>query len=145
VTDPTEIPAEAPANAAAQAATQAPAQRYGGARPKRRTPIVLGTLFALVLLAWAIWAGLASGNKPIDATVSSYDVVGTHEVKVKIVAHFRDDSVKGTCLVQAIAADHTEVGELNLTADQLRDARGSWISIRTERRATTAEVVRCSD
>jgi hypothetical protein len=145
VTDPTEISAPAPAGAAAPVPAAGLPQRYGGARPRSRTPIVLGTLLALALLAWAIWAGLASGNRPIDATVSSYDVVGTHEIKVKISAQFRNDSVDGTCLVRAIAADHTVVGELNLTADELRAERGSWIPIRTERRATTAEVVRCSD
>jgi hypothetical protein len=141
VTDPTEISAES-----AQAARPpGPAQRYGGARPRRRTPVVLGTLFALALLAWAIWAGASEGDKAIDATVSSYQVVSTHEIQVKVSAHYRNDDTEGTCLVRATAADHTVVGELNLTADELRAADGDWITIRTERRATTAELVRCSD
>jgi hypothetical protein len=145
VTDPTEISAQAPTPAPGQASSQGLQQRYGGARPRRRTPIVLGTMLALALLAWAIWAGTASGNRPIDASVSSYQVVDTHEIQVKIAAHFRSDDVEGSCLVRATAADHTVVGELSLTADELRAAGRSWISIRTERRATTAEVVRCSD
>jgi hypothetical protein len=106
---------------------------------------VLGTLFALVLLAWAIWAGQASDDRTIDATVTSYRVVDSHQVQVRISAHFEDASTKGTCLVRATAADHTIVGELNITADELRAARDSWIPIRTERRATTAELVRCRD
>ena len=139
MTDPTEIAAESPAPVPSLP------PRYGG-RPRRRVvPIVLGTLFALALLAWAIWAGLASGDQGIDASVTSYRVVDSHQVQVKISAHFKDADTEGTCLVRATAADHTIVGELNITADELRANRGSWIPIRTERRATTAELVRCSD
>ena len=134
MSDPTEIPAAGPALA----------QRYGGGR-RRRTPLVLGTLLALALLAWAIWAMWANGHRAIEADVTSYQVVDSHQIKVKLRTHFRDDGVDGTCLVRATAADHTIVGELNLTADQIRSASGDWIAVRTERRATTAEVVRCSE
>ena len=142
MSDPTEIAAEVPT----PGLTPGLPQRYGGARPQRRVlPIVLGTLFALVLTAWAIWAGLASDDRAIDATVASYQVVDAHEIQVRIAAHFRDDKVQGSCLLRATASDHTIVGELNVTAAQLRTAGDSWIPIRTERRATTAEVVRCTD
>jgi hypothetical protein len=118
--------------------------RYGTGRPRRRPlPIALGVLLAVVLAGWAVWAGL--GSRPaIDAQLTAYDVVGTHEVRVKISAQFRDADTDGSCLVRATAQDHTVVGELNLTADQLRAAKGRWISVRTERRATTATLVRCT-
>ena len=77
--------------------------------------------------------------------MSAYDVVSTHEVKVKLLPELRDADVKGSCLIRATARDHTIVGELNVTAEQLRAADGNWISIRTERRATTVEKVRCSE
>jgi hypothetical protein len=119
--------------------------RYGTARPQRRPlVIVLAVLFVGALTAWAVWATLGS-QQAIDATLTSYDVVSSHEVRVKISAHFRDDKTEGTCLVRATAQDHTIVGELNLTADELRAQRGQWISVRTERRATTATVVRCDE
>jgi hypothetical protein len=106
-------------------------------------PIALGTLVALVLLAWAVWAGFTS-RPAIDAQLTSYDVVSTHEVRVKISAQFRDADSTGSCLVRATAEDHTVVGELNLSAEELRAAKGRWISVRTERRATTATLVRCT-
>ena len=134
MTDPTEISAE-----------PGLPRRYGGTPPRRRTPVVLGTLFALALLAWAVWAMSATDGNGLDASVSSYRVVSSHEVQVRISAHFGDDRSDGSCLVRATASDHTVVGELNLTTDELRRAQGSWIQVRTERRATTAEVVRCTD
>jgi len=134
VTDPTEIRA------------QRMAQRYGSARPRRRGPaLALGGVLAGALLAWAVWAAWLQGPSAIRADLTSYDVVGTHEVKVKVAARFRDDHSGGSCLIRATAEDHTVVGELNLTADELREAQGSWISVRTERRATTATLVRCTD
>ena len=136
MSDPTEIPA-GPGG-------QSIASRYGTDRRRRPVVgIVLGGLLALALLAWAVWAGWAQGREPLEADVSSYRVVSTHEIQVQLTAHFRDDGVQGSCLVRATAADHTVVGELNVTADELRGDSGRWMPIRTERRATTATVVRC--
>jgi hypothetical protein len=119
--------------------------RYGADRPRRRgLAIVLGTVVALALLAWAIWAGTAQEDPPLEAQLTAYDVVSSHEVRVKVDAHVRDPGTSATCLVRATAEDHTVVGELTLTADQLRRSAGAWIPVRTERRATTAEVVRCT-
>jgi hypothetical protein len=130
VTDPTEILAT----------------RYGADRPRRRgLAITIGSLVALALLAWAIWAMAAQEDPAIDAELTAYDVVSSHEVKVKVDAQVRDADTAGTCLVRATAEDHTVVGELTLTAAELQAASGDWISVRTERRATTAEVVRCTE
>jgi hypothetical protein len=119
-------------------------ERYGTRRPRRRpVPIVLAVLLIGGLTAWALWASLS--RPAIEATLTSYDVVSSHEVRFKLSTHFRDDKATGTCLVRASAQDHSIVGELNLTADQLRTTRGQWISMRTERRATTATVIHCGD
>jgi Domain of unknown function (DUF4307) len=121
------------------------ADRYGtGRRRGRRAGWVVGGLLCAALLAWAVWAGASQGREPLEVDVTSYQVVGIHEVRVKLAPHFREADTDGTCLVRATAEDHTVVGELNITADQLRAARGTWIPIRTERRATTATLVRCT-
>jgi hypothetical protein len=130
VTDPTEILAS----------------RYGADRPRRRgLAIALGAVFAVALLTWAVWAAVSQEQKPVDAEVTAYDVVSSHEVRVKVDVHIHDAGTRATCLVRATAEDHTVVGELNLTADQLEDSEGDWIPVRTERRATTAELVHCTD
>ena len=119
-------------------------ERYGTTRPRRRwVAVTLGSLLAVALLAWAVWAG-SQEESAIDADVTGYRVVNAHEVQVMVTAHFRDADSGGSCLVRAIAEDHTVVGEENLTADELRAAAGEWIPVRTERRATTATLVRCT-
>jgi hypothetical protein len=142
VSDPTEIPAPS----TSQAMAPSMAQRYGTDRPRRRwVGITLGGLLAAALFAWAVWAASSHGNEPIEAQITSYQVVDAHEIQVRVAAQFKDADVDGSCLVRATAEDHTIVGELNLTADELRAAKGKWLPIRTERRATTATLVRCTD
>jgi hypothetical protein len=138
VTDPTEIPAPP--------GGQTLAERYGADRPRRRgLGIAAAAVLVTALLVWAAWAAWFQDKPSIEANVTAYDVVSTHEVRVEVAVHFRDAHPHGSCLLRASAKDHSIVGELNLTAEELRDARGSWISIRTERRATTATLVRCTD
>ena len=55
----------------------------------------------------------------------------------------RDDDVDATCLVRAFAEDHTVVGELSWTPDG-EAQQSDEVSIRTERRATSVELVGCT-
>jgi len=138
VSDPTEIPAPSPAPSLAH--------RYGTDRHRGRvTGLAAGGVLVAALLGWAIWAAASQGRDAIEADVTSYQVVSSHETQVKLAVHFRNADSTGSCLVRATAQDHTVVGELTLTADQLRASQGTWIPIRTERRATTATLVRCTD
>ena len=133
MSDPTEIP------------TPGMAGRYGTDRPQRRgLAIAAGSVFAAALLAWAVWAGWAQDDSSANAEVTAYQVMSSHEVRVKVDADLDEADADVTCLVRATAEDHTVVGELNLTADQIRESAGEWISVRTERKATTASVVDCT-
>lgn len=119
--------------------------RYGTDRPRRRgLALVIGALVVAPLGAWAVWAAVDAGATRLDASVTSYRIPNSHEIEVKVAVGTRDSGVDGNCLLRATAEDHTVVGELNVTADDLRSATGTWIPIRTERRATTADVVRCT-
>jgi hypothetical protein len=121
-------------------------ERYGTDNPRRRIVIVVATtVLAMVFLAWVAWVAIFHSSQTIDTEVTAYKVVNAHRVDVKLNPELRDDKVKGTCLIRATAPDHSIVGELNITAAQLRSSAGQWIPIRTERRATTVEKVRCSE
>ena len=121
------------------------AQRYGADRPRRRAVIVvLVAILAAVFVGWVLWAAWQHSNPAIDADVSAYRIVDEHRAEAKVVARYRDADTDGTCLLRATAEDHTIVGELNITADELRAAKGTWIPLRTEREATTVTLVRCS-
>ena len=117
---PTEIP-RAPRRPTVPGA----AGRYGTDRPSHRgLALALGSSLVAALLAWAVWAALDTGHPGVQADVTSYEVVSTHEVRVKVAVHTRDPDADGTCLLRATAEDHTIVGELNLTADELPGGDG---------------------
>jgi hypothetical protein len=121
-------------------------ERYGTGHPRRRVAIIVATtILGVSFISWLAWAAWFQSDPAIRADLTSYDVVSTHEVKVKIEARFRNDHVQGSCLVRATASDHTIVGELNLGVAELKAFDGKWISIRTERRATTVALIRCME
>ena len=102
-------------------------------------------MLAAVFLGWLGWAAWFHSNPAIDAELAAFDVVSDHRVKVRLDARFRDDDVEGSCLVRATARDHTIVGELNVTVEQLRAAAGGWLEMTTLDRATTVEKVSCTE
>jgi hypothetical protein len=119
--------------------------RYGTASPRRRMALIAATtVLGVVFLGWVIWAAWLHANPEIDAAVASFDISSDHAVQVQIDAQIRDDRVRGTCLLRASASDHTVVGELVVTVGQLRAQQGRFFTVRTERLATTVELVSCS-
>jgi len=63
----------------------------------------------------------------VDAAVTRYDIVSTHTARAQVQATIRDENSDAVCLIRATAADHTIVGELNLSVADLRRYAGKWI------------------
>lgn len=121
-------------------------ERYGTGHPRRRIVLIVATsVLAVTFISWLAWAAWFHSDPAIDADLTSYEIVGTHEARARVQARFRNADVDGSCLLRATARDHTIVGELNVSAAELRTNRGKWISVRTEREATTVELVRCRE
>jgi hypothetical protein len=106
---------------------------------------VASSLLGVTFISWLAWAAWFHADPAINASLTSYEVVSDHEARAKVAARFRDADVDGSCLLRATARDHTVVGELNVTADELRRDRGDWISVRTEREATSVTLVSCRE
>jgi hypothetical protein len=122
------------------------AQRYGAPSRLRRPLIVaLVALLATAGLAWLAWAAFLQSRPQVQSELASYHVGGEHSVEARFTVVRRDPRVHASCLLRALAADHSVVGELNVpvgppapTTTTLRE------SVRTERRATTVELVGCT-
>ncbi|MFL6059667.1 MAG: DUF4307 domain-containing protein [Marmoricola sp.] len=120
-------------------------ERYGVKSPRRRTTIVVATtVLAVVFLGWLAWAAWLQSDPAIDAAVSAYRVVDDHTVQVKIQMRLRNDHIEGTCDVGATARDHSPVGDQTFTVAQITAAKGDWLSITTLDRATTVELISCT-
>jgi hypothetical protein len=76
----------------------------------------------------------------------TFTVDNEHQVTARVDVRIDEEDVAATCLLRAIAEDHTVVGELHfdVTAADLADGHVLEQVIRTERRATSVDPVGCT-
>jgi hypothetical protein len=121
--------------------------RYGRSANRRKRDRILlwsgAAVFAIVLVAWVIWAGL-DGSKPLIETEDiGYSVVDDHNVTVT----FQVSVPVGTatsCAVEALNESFTVVGwkVIDLPpSDQY--TRSFTEDLRTSELATTGLIYRC--
>ena len=107
--------------------------------------IIAGLLGGVVsfLLGWLVWAALSHSRQDVGALVESFDVRSPHQVAVTVLIT-RTSSAAVHCTVAAIASDHATVGQrvLRLPPGSSGTSRVSAL-VRTEREATTVDVVGC--
>lgn len=121
--------------------------RYGRSANRRKRDRILllvgAAIFAIVLVAWVVWAGL-DGSKPLIETEEiGYSVVDDHKVTVT----FQVSVPVGTatsCAVEALNESFTVVGwkVIDLPpSDQY--TRSFTEDLRTSELATTGLIYRC--
>ena len=115
------------------------ADRYGRSSSSRR-PLVVGlvVLVAAVFLGWVAWAALFHGNPDARSGLVGFEVVDDHTVEVTVDVRLKETD-EAECLVRAYSVDKSTVGEQPFTGVEGRQVA----TVRTERRATSAEVVGC--
>lgn len=115
-------------------------ERYGGARRGRRVALLVGLAPVVVaFLAWVVWAAWLHSTPQVDSELVGWEIVDEHTTTVDVEVQI-DDGADARCLVQALAADHTPVGELSWVPEQGRHE----VEIRTERRADAVKLVGCT-
>lgn len=120
------------------------AERYGAPSPWRRRVLVGGCVaVAGVFLGWLAWTALVHSTPEVESELVTFDVVDDHTATALISVDRRDGDVEAACLVRAFADDHTVVGELSWAPEGERQAQHD-VTIRTERRATSVELVGCT-
>lgn len=128
----------------AQDSTSALAQRYG-APPAWRRPATwaVSAVLAAAFLAWLAWTIADQSAKPVDSDLVSFDVTDLHTATATVDVRVADDATGVACLLRAFAEDHSVVGEWSFspTAD---DPDRTDQTIRTERQATSVELVGCT-
>ena len=117
-----------------------PADRYGAPRPGVRwgLRVVVGVVVA-AFLAWVAWAAWWHSTPEVTSELAGYAVVDEHSATATLDVAM-DEGVAARCLLRAVSADHTAVGELSFVPVPGRND----VVIRTERRATSVEKVGCT-
>ncbi len=116
------------------------ADRYGRPAPWRRTAVVVGSGIVGVLgVTWLGWATLFHASPDVSSELVGWEVVDDHAVTAEIDVVLRGGS-DASCVVRAVSADHTVVGEATFVPEDGRNV----VSVRTERRPTSVENVGCT-
>jgi hypothetical protein len=120
------------------------AGRYGAPSPWRRRALLGGCVaLAVVFLTWLGWTAFVHSSPEVESELVSFQSVDDHTATARISIDRRDADVEASCLVRAIAEDHTVVGELSWTPEG-EPQQEDEVTIRTERRATSVELVGCT-
>lgn len=115
-------------------------ERYGAPGPWRR-PVLIAAVAALgvVFLAWVAWVAWSHGTPAVESELVTFEVVSDSSAVAHIDVQL-EDGADASCRVRAFAEDHTTVGEISFTPEQGRND----IEIRTERRATSVDLIGCT-
>ncbi len=119
------------------------AERYGAPQPWRRpaTWALCGVVVA-AFLGWLAWTIVDQSTMPVESELVSFDPVDEHTSTAIVDVRMADDATGVSCLLRAFAEDHSVVGELAFSPAP-GDGRGEQ-RIRTERQATSVELVGCT-
>ena len=92
-----------------------------------------------MFLVWVAWVAWFHSTPAVESDLAGYDVAGEHAATA-VVEVSLDDGADASCRVRALSEDHSVVGELAFTPVDGRNE----VEVRTERRATTVELVGCT-
>ena len=114
--------------------------RYA-APPAWRRPVTIAVVavVAVVALGWLAWVMFVASNPKVSSELNGFDVVDDHAVTVRVDVRLSSGTTGATCTVEALASDHSIVGELHF-----RPTSGiNEVRVRTERRASAVDVPGC--
>jgi hypothetical protein len=116
------------------------AERYAATpRWRRSVTIAVVVVVAAAGLGWVAWAGYSEATPKVQSQLVTFHVGGEHSVNAQIDVRLSSGTTGASCTVQAVAEDHTIVGELHF-----RPADGTnRVTVRTDRAATSVELTGC--
>ncbi len=122
------------------------AERYGRSGRRRWWLAGVVGVVAAVFLGWLAWTIWSYSTPEVRSSLAGYEVIDAHETIAQVDVVLADRSVVGTCTVQAIAEDHSIVGErvFEVPGPDTGDQGPMRVSIRTEREATSVNLLGCT-
>jgi hypothetical protein len=125
-------------------AQPAPTDRYGAPAPWRRRALIGAcVVVAAAFAGWLTWTAVSHSTPDAQSQLIGFEAVDEHTATAVVEVDFGGDDVVATCLLRALAEDHSVVGELSFTAEPDAGTRYEE-TVRTERRATAVDLVGCT-
>ena len=121
-------------------------QRYGRRRSRTARVVALLLVAGLVLSsgAYLVWVLSARVDPEAQGDIVSYDVRSDHVTVARLQVVRETQSTEATCILSAVAADGSVVGELTVPVTDGPVRQVVEVELRTERRATTVMTNGCT-
>lgn len=119
------------------------AARYGTGR-RRTGPVALAVVAGLVFVSIIGYVTWRLGSPAVQANIIRFSVVSDQKVDVVFEVHRTGESAT-TCVLRAQGFDHADVGYASVTITPGRSYVQPTYPLATSSRATTVEVLGCSD
>lgn len=117
------------------------ADRYGTSSTRNgRVVLGIGVVLAAAFLGWLGWTVWEQSHPEVQSNLVGYEVVDEHSATARIDVSLADDATGVRCTLRAFAEDHNVVGERAFEPERGRND----IAVRTERRATSVELLGCT-
>jgi hypothetical protein len=115
-------------------------ERYAAA-PAWRRPVTIAAVVVLAAaaLAWLAWAAFVESTPKVNSQLISWQVVDAHSATARVDVSIAGGTTHPVCTVQALASDHTIVGQLRFTPADGTNV----VSVQTSRTATSVDVPGC--
>ena len=121
------------------------AERYRPpSRARRPVIVLLASVLAVVAAAWLAWVVVFHGRPEVTSQMVGYRVPGQHTAVATYTVVRRDSDVAASCLLRALADDHSVVGELTVPVTSGPASARLRSTVRTERRAGSVQLVGCT-
>jgi hypothetical protein len=116
--------------------------RYGAPSARRRSALLAVVVVVVAaFLGWLGWTIWSQSTPEVRSNLIGWHVRDEHTATATVQVELADDDVEASCTLRAYAEDHTVVGELAFAPD----ASGrTEQTVRTEREATSVELVGCT-
>src|SRR3954452_10485749 len=121
------------------------AQRYRGpGRAQRLVAVVIIAALVLSGVGLLTWTVIFESTPSVQSQLTAYDIKDEHETVATFTVSRESEFTRATCRLQAISPDHAIVGELQRPVFDGPTEQTLRVEIRTERRATTVELLGCT-
>ncbi|WP_191907867.1 DUF4307 domain-containing protein [Nocardioides cynanchi] len=116
-------------------------ERYAAAPAWRRPVTIAGVVvLAVVGLAWLAWAAFVQSTPKVTSQLIGWQVVDAHSLTARIEVGIAGGTTHPVCTVQALASDHTVVGQLRFTPSD----GSNPVTVQTSRAATSVDLTGCT-
>jgi hypothetical protein len=114
--------------------------RYAGP-PAWRRPLTIAAVVVLAAagLAWLAWAAFVQSTPRVHSQLIGWQVVDAHSATARVDVSISGGTTHPVCTVQALASDHSIVGQLRFTPTDGTNR----VTVQTSRTATSVDVPGC--